>query len=65
MMNGRHDWTGTPEEMLAAISGFRDHTNATGWPSGTAALRQLCRSWNLYSPALAYTSPEPTMAACL
>ena len=37
MMDGRRDWTGTPEEMLEALSKFRDHTDAMGWPSDTAA----------------------------
>ena len=37
MMAGRRDWAGTPEEMLEALSKFRDHTDTTGWPLGTAA----------------------------
>ena len=37
MMAGRRDWAGTPEEMLEALSRFRDHSDATGWPSRPAA----------------------------
>ena len=37
MMAGLRDWAGTPEEMREALSKFRDHTEATDWPSGTAA----------------------------
>ena len=40
MMAGRRDWTGTPEEMLEALSKFRDHSYVTGWPSGSAALAE-------------------------
>jgi hypothetical protein len=39
-MAGRRDWTGTPEEMLEALSRFRDHTDTTGWPSRSTALAE-------------------------
>ena len=43
MMAGRRDWAGTPEEMLEALSRFRDHTDATGWPSGPAAFAEALK----------------------
>ena len=40
MMAGRRDWKGAPEEMLEALSKFRDHSYATDWPSGSASLAE-------------------------
>jgi hypothetical protein len=43
MMAGRRDWTGTPEELLGALSKFREHSHVTGWPSRSTALAQALK----------------------
>jgi hypothetical protein len=38
MARRRRDWAGTPEEMLVALSRFRDQTDPTGWPTPRSRL---------------------------
>jgi hypothetical protein len=47
MMAGRRDWKGAPEEMLEALSKFRDHSYATDWPSGSASLAEALEELQL------------------
>ena len=62
MMAGRRDWKGAPEEMLEALSKFRDHSYATDWPSDSVSLAEALEELQSVLASVGFSPPASTMA---